>query len=248
MVLSGNTLYGTVPAGGTSNLGTVFKLDTDGSGWAVLRSFSGQDGGWPVAGLVLSGSTLYGITTEGGEFDAGTVFRLNTDGSGFGVLANLSAGVTGLGGNLALAGSALYASTDGDGSFGCGTVFRLNTDGTGFSVLKSFTPADGEGSVGGVTLAGGTLYGARTWGGPCGLGIIFSLPGAAPTPAPVPLLWQKTTVPGAGEVLVLAWTNSYFNLQAAPTAAGPYTNVAGATSPYAVPTGGRQMFFRLQAN
>jgi uncharacterized repeat protein (TIGR03803 family) len=73
LVLVGNTLYGTTEDGGNSWLdyGTVFKVNTDGSGYAVLKSFTGGDGRYPSAALVLAGSTLYGTTDCGGhEFSA----------------------------------------------------------------------------------------------------------------------------------------------------------------------------------
>lgn len=72
---SGN-LYGTTFGGGSGSGGTVFKLNTSGSPFAVLYSFSGgDDGGKPHAGLVLDSSgNLYG-TTFGGY---GTVFEIAT--------------------------------------------------------------------------------------------------------------------------------------------------------------------------
>src|ERR1035437_7847153 len=85
LVLSGGTLYGTTYSGGSSNYGTVFKVNTDGTAYTVLKNFTGSDGSFPQAGLVLSGGTLYG-TTRGGNSDYGTVFKVNTDGTGFAVL------------------------------------------------------------------------------------------------------------------------------------------------------------------
>ncbi len=46
--------------------------------------------------------------------------------------------------------------------------------------------------------------------------------------------------------LVLTWTNIGFNLQFAPTAEGTFTNIAGATSPYAHSLLGGAGYFRLQ--
>src|SRR5438874_12439591 len=39
--LSGNTLYGTAQIGGSSGSGTVFALNTDGTGFTILHSFTG---------------------------------------------------------------------------------------------------------------------------------------------------------------------------------------------------------------
>ena len=64
LVLSGNVLYGTTSVSGTGGQGTVFQLNTDGSGFTVLHSFQYTDGAEPES-LVLSGGTLYGMTSYG---------------------------------------------------------------------------------------------------------------------------------------------------------------------------------------
>jgi len=47
LVFSGGTLYGTTELGGTDGSGTVFKVNSDGSGYAVIKSFGNtiSDGG-----------------------------------------------------------------------------------------------------------------------------------------------------------------------------------------------------------
>ena len=40
LILSGNTLYGTARFGGSSGNGTVFAVNTDGTGFTTLYSFS----------------------------------------------------------------------------------------------------------------------------------------------------------------------------------------------------------------
>src|SRR5580700_959525 len=49
---SAGNLYGTTSAAGTAHAGVVYKLDTTGQE-TVLHSFSGADGGNPIAGLIL---------------------------------------------------------------------------------------------------------------------------------------------------------------------------------------------------
>lgn len=78
LVLSGNTLYGTTSSRGSGGQGTVFELNTDGSGFSVLHSFQYTDGSNPEP-LVLSGGTLYGATLAGIQGVAlgdGAVFAL----------------------------------------------------------------------------------------------------------------------------------------------------------------------------
>jgi uncharacterized repeat protein (TIGR03803 family) len=75
------TLYGTTRTGGAFNLGTVFKMATDGTGYTLLHSFDGSDGAWPLDGLTLDGltldgSTLYGTASAGGPLAGGVVFRI----------------------------------------------------------------------------------------------------------------------------------------------------------------------------
>ena len=76
------SLYGTASAGySVFGSGTVYKLNTNGIGYAVLRSFfgTGGDGQTPYAGLVQdSDGTLFGTTYSGGSSKKGTVFKLAT--------------------------------------------------------------------------------------------------------------------------------------------------------------------------
>ncbi len=64
---SDGAFYGTTMEGGALNLGTVFKLAADGTGFTTLHSFDGADGSYPAAGLVqgpdgaLLGTTIGGV-------------------------------------------------------------------------------------------------------------------------------------------------------------------------------------------
>src|SRR5258705_551059 len=58
LILSGNTLYGTA-TGGSSGYGTVFAVNTDGTGFTNLHSFTADGGTFPYAGLIVSGNILY---------------------------------------------------------------------------------------------------------------------------------------------------------------------------------------------
>src|SRR5947209_7436067 len=69
LTLSGTKLYGMTAGGGSNNGGTVFSMNIDGSGFALLHSFSG---GAYYGSLTLSGSVLYGMTST-------TIFAINID-------------------------------------------------------------------------------------------------------------------------------------------------------------------------
>src|SRR5438477_219438 len=78
MALSGNTLYGTAGSAGSWGKGTVFKVNTDGTGFATVHSFTGTiDGASPLTGLIVSGGTVYGATQGGGNWGKGALFKVN---------------------------------------------------------------------------------------------------------------------------------------------------------------------------
>lgn len=83
LILSGSTLYGTTYTGGSFGNGTVFAVNTDGTRFTNLYSFTAltmntnRDGAHPQAALILSGGALYGTTYQGGSAGNGTVFRLS---------------------------------------------------------------------------------------------------------------------------------------------------------------------------
>jgi len=149
---SGNTLYGTTKYGGGDGMGTVFAVNTDGSGYTILHQFSATtpgigdwltnqipcfntDGVFPLAGLVLSasGNTLYGTTSLGGGGGFGTVFSINTDGTDFTVLHDCAPATSNEAPNdggdqpnkLLLSGHTLYGTAAAGGSHSQGTVFSI---------------------------------------------------------------------------------------------------------------------------
>jgi uncharacterized repeat protein (TIGR03803 family) len=85
LILSGNTLYGTAGRGGSFSNGTVFAVNTDGTGFKVLHTFSAysgpnltnSDGFRAWGGLAISGNTLYGTAIGGGIRGGGTIFSIS---------------------------------------------------------------------------------------------------------------------------------------------------------------------------
>ncbi|MCX6921879.1 MAG: hypothetical protein NT154_01480 [Verrucomicrobia bacterium] len=196
MILSGNTLYGTAERGGASGYGTVFSVNTDGSGFTTVYSFTAptvpggsgtnSDGAVPWSGVILSGNVLYGTATQGGSYGNGTIFAINTDGKGFTNLYNFTAVTTNSSGaytnsdgggpnELILSDNTLYGTAEFGGASGCGTVFSVNTDGSGFTNLYNFT-ADSDGfDPNALILSGNTLYRTAQRGGKNRNGTVFKV-------------------------------------------------------------------------
>ncbi len=200
LVLSDNTLYGTTPQGGSSGVGIVFAVSTDGSGFTSPYSFTAPsgpypgtnaDGAYPLCGLIIAGNTLYG-TAGIGPSGSGTAFAVNTDGTGLINLYNFTATSGSAPTNsdgadpfpgLILSGNTLYGTSIHGGSSGSGTVFAVSTNGTDFRTLHSFTATSGSGSTnsdgarptGRLLASGNTLYGTAYEGGKSGSGTVFAV-------------------------------------------------------------------------
>ena len=190
LILSGSTLYGTAIAGansgGSSGNGTIFAINTDGSGFTNVYDFTSDgspfytngDGANPYAELILSSNMLYGTTYEGGASGVGTVFAVNTNGLSFTNLHNFTAGLDGGGpdaGLLQFEGT-LFGTAAYGGASNYGVVFAVSTDGSHFTNLYSFTNGtDGAGPAGVLILAGNLLYGTTSGGNGGGSGSVFAV-------------------------------------------------------------------------
>lgn len=177
LVISGSTLYGMTVLGGVNNVGVIFKIETDGTGYQKLLDFDVSNGAMPYSSLIISGSVLYGIAQQGGDNLIGVVFRINTDGSGYAKLLDFN-GANGQSpvGSLVLAGNTLYGVTARGGSYDHGVIYKLNIDGNGYQILFHFKPTTGQYPLGGLIISGNTLYGTTSQGGSGpGFGSVFMI-------------------------------------------------------------------------
>jgi uncharacterized repeat protein (TIGR03803 family) len=124
-------LYGATFYGGTNNVGAIFRVNEDGSGYQLLHSFTSTGGdGQNASGELTRGwdGYLYGTTPYGGSNGLGTVFRINNDGSDYSVIYNFGSGPTdGANPQFLILGSdgAFYGVTYSGGAENLGAVFRL---------------------------------------------------------------------------------------------------------------------------
>ena len=177
-------LYGTTWLDGADGGGSVFKLNTDGTGFAVLHSFTfaTNDGGNSVAGLLqASDGLLYGTAQSGGTGPAGgdgVVFRMDLAGSNFMVLHSFTDvdGSAPQGSLIEGTNGDLYGTALDGGTNENGVVFRMDKDGTNFSVVHYFLggTSDGYGpSANLFSAANGRLYGTTVSGGQFSHGVVF---------------------------------------------------------------------------
>jgi uncharacterized repeat protein (TIGR03803 family) len=143
LVLTNNILYGTAYHGGSNNQGTVFKINTDRTGFTVLHTFGGASpNGAGPGDLLLSGGTLYGTMAFDGSTNQGTVFSLDIVSTNFTVLKNFLGGADGANPTttLVLSGNVLYGTTQNGGLSGHGTVFSLSLSSSIIPVLLNIRP------------------------------------------------------------------------------------------------------------
>src|SRR5436309_1438050 len=151
---SDGVLYGGA-RGGSNSAGFVFRVNKDGTGYAVVHSFSYEDGSPGTPGLLeASDGMLYGVA------DDRNIFRLNKDGSGYSVVHRFTSQIYGdlhslAGGFIEASDGFFYGgATGGPGELG--VIFRMAKDGTELSVVRQ-----GIGVLGKLLEADdGVLYGA----------------------------------------------------------------------------------------
>ena len=177
LTYSGGKIWGMTTAGGNFNHGTIFNMDTDGTGYTTVHNFDNTNGSSPYGALYESNGKLWGTTYQGGASNFGTLFSINTNGTGFTKVVDfvINNGRRPLG-SLYEYGGKLYGTTESGGASDFyGTIFSLNTDGTGFTVLHSFGATGGRYPKATLVESGGKLWGTAHSGGTNTLGVIFSI-------------------------------------------------------------------------
>ena len=182
LITDGTFLYGTTFGGGSSSMGTVFKIKPDGTGFSKLIDFAGLSNGRnPRGNLFFDGTYLYGMTSVGGSDNFGTLFKILPNGTGYVKLLNFDSITNGRNpmGSVISDGTYLYGMTSGSGtnsSSNFGTIFKIKTDGTAYSRLLEFDgAAKGRRPYGTLYANGTTLYGMTFEGGVNNWGTLFKM-------------------------------------------------------------------------
>ena len=182
LIFVGTTLYGMTSYKGTNDYGTIFKINTDGTGYVTLFNFNdGANGNSPYGSLISDGTFLYGMTRDGGVNEIGNIFKIKLDGTGYVDLYNFnnrtycpSCGNTPWG-SLVSDSTFLYGMTQLGGTSNDGIIFKIKTDGTGYSKLLDFNGTNGSSPHGDLIYNGTFLYGMTYSGGANNHGTIFKI-------------------------------------------------------------------------
>ncbi len=173
-------LYGTTYRGGTTDQGTIFRVDPATGTFTPLFSFSGANGRNPQAGLIqASDGFFYGTTYFGGSSDQGTVYRFDSASGTVTPLVQFT-GANGrqpfIGGLMQASDGNLYGTTLYGGTNDNGTIFRVALPAGALTTIHSFNDTDGrEPHAALIQAADGLLYGAAEIGTPTGGGAIFRI-------------------------------------------------------------------------
>jgi uncharacterized repeat protein (TIGR03803 family) len=159
---AGGFLYGTTLYS-YSGYGVVFRINKNGSGYAVLKVFNPGDPELLYGGVKLSAGYLYGIGYFGGASGYGGVFRIHTDGTGYELLHSFDLNIDGSYpfSSAVVSNGKLYGTTTFGGSSNYGTIYSMDISGMNFTVLRDLAPGDVQSLQHGIIVSSdGALYGA----------------------------------------------------------------------------------------
>jgi uncharacterized repeat protein (TIGR03803 family) len=161
-----NQLWGMTENGGLNDLGTIFRVNRDGTGYEVVFSFDSLSGSGPKGGLCLApNGRLYGLTNSDGANEVGTLFSISVTALDFEKIMDLSFGMAAYPwGSIILGSDGMLYGT------GIGDMFRLNPATNEVTTIAQYGVNEGL-----IQGSNGLLYGADAFGGINGDGLIFSV-------------------------------------------------------------------------
>lgn len=172
IIMNGSTIYVTAAYGGAcscGNGGTLFKINSDGTGYQTLIDFNAASpavGVYP--GLIsIIDNKLIGGTGSGLSNNAGAIFSVNLNGTNLTKILEKGGSnplidyITGYdnNGNYVVIGNAT------GGTFGQGYFFWMNTDGSNFNIMNQTQTSDNGVFKGEMLLINNTVYGNLSNGG-----------------------------------------------------------------------------------
>jgi uncharacterized protein (TIGR03437 family) len=182
MLAKEGNFYGTTNSDGINGKGTIFKMTPAGT-LTTLYQFAGDDGNYPIGGLIQgTDGSFYGTTAQGGSnpLGLGTIFQMTPGGALTTLYSfNGSDGAWPYASLIESADGNFYGTTRfggggpcigrGEGSAipnGCGTIFKI-TPGGMLATLYAFKASSDSGFPMAPLIQGvdGNLYGTTTGAG-----------------------------------------------------------------------------------
>lgn len=147
LILHNGLLYGTAHEGGTppetpdEHYGTLFSLNTDGSGFTVLYNFSLSSGANPYGKLTPDGNLIYGTLSYGAtESYTGSLYQFDLNTNTFTKLHEFAyASGASPSGSVTKIGNFLYGTAiNGNYPYSGGVVYKFNITNNEYTILHGF--------------------------------------------------------------------------------------------------------------
>ena len=174
-----SSLWGTTSEGGSSDIGTIFKTDTNGNNFTPVYSFAKVNGKQPHYSKLCEASNgkYYGLTYLGGSLNDGVIFEYDYQFNSYKTLYEFVGGGLGknpLGNLMEASNGKLYGMTSAGGTSGVGILFEFDLSTNSMTKKVDFNISNGSTPYGTLLEASnGKIYGMTSVGGSAGRGVLF---------------------------------------------------------------------------
>jgi uncharacterized repeat protein (TIGR03803 family) len=172
-------LYGIATQGGINDLGELYKVKTDGSGFATIMDFDSVNIiSSTEQPLTIYNNSIYGVSRVGGSTNMGFVYKVNIDGTGFTHLVDFGEnGKAAIPRGCLIVGNEIIYGLANGGQMNSGVIYSLNPDGSDYNIVHDFSPYSqgGYNPTGRLYYQNGFLYGVNISGGLKNSGTIFKV-------------------------------------------------------------------------
>jgi len=172
--------WGLIDKGGKDGIGTVIKVDPEGTSFEKVFEFLfSAQGKNPRGSLIISRNGLfYGVTENGGAFNSGLLFSFDPSTNLFIKIIDFDGNSTGrnpTAGLLEASNGMMYGMTTYGGTDDAGVLYEFNPDKGSMRQLISFDNKDVGGQPYGSIIEhpNGKLYGMTSKGGYKECGVVF---------------------------------------------------------------------------
>ena len=172
LVLYNSKLYGSTMYGGTKDMGTLFSINVDGTGYTKLLDFTGTANGANLRSAIsIYNDTIWGSTPYGGTNNLGVFFRCMVDGSAFKVITNFN--TTGYYSSFVRKQDLFFGVSGVGGVNDTGSICQISANGYKYPAFDFDPDSNGALPLGAACILDNYLYGTTETGGTSGWGVIY---------------------------------------------------------------------------